>query len=105
MELNSFSSVDDLNGVFNLRLLNAPAELSALRGRQRIVRFPPSSDHLRSNRHAPLPHPVRPPPTQSDLPHVEGPAQQVQIPGVGGLEQLGAVHHGDGDPQGGPDVG
>lgn len=41
----------------------------------------------------------------SDVAHIEGPHQQVQVPDVGGPEQLGTVHHGDGDTQGGPDVG
>lgn len=40
----------------------------------------------------------------SDIHDVEGPHQQVQVPDAGGLEQLGPVHHGDGDPQSGPDV-
>lgn len=42
---------------------------------------------------------------QSDVPQVEGPGQQVQVPGVGGLEELRPVHQGDGDPQRGPYVG
>lgn len=40
----------------------------------------------------------------SDIDDVEGPHQQVQVPDAGGLEQLGPVHHGDGDAQSGPDV-
>lgn len=36
---------------------------------------------------------------------MERPHQEVQVTRAGGLEQLGLVHHGDGDAQSGPDVG
>lgn len=41
----------------------------------------------------------------SDVVRIKGPCQQVQVPDVGGLEELGPVHHRDGDTQGCPDVG
>lgn len=51
------------------------------------------------------PEPSSEPRAPSDVAHIKGPHQQVQVSDVGGLEQLGPVQHGDGDAQGGPDVG
>lgn len=45
------------------------------------------------------------PQNSSDVPHIKGPHQQVQVSGIGGLKQLRTVHHGDGNAQSGPDVG
>jgi len=41
--------------------------------------------------------------TPSGVAPVEGPGQQVQVSGLGGLQQLGSVHRGDGGPEAGPD--
>ena len=42
-------------------------------------------------------------PTPSHV-QVEGSHEEVQVSEVGRLEELRLVHHGEGDPQGGPDV-
>ena len=41
----------------------------------------------------------------SDVLHVEGPHQEVQVAHAGGVDQLGALHHGQGDAERRPDVG